>query len=88
MEHSRALYDNLNAELKDAQNIEFTETEDEDVFTEESSFVPENLQEEKSSEESLGVSLDLSDFPTFSEDNMSVDDISFDDLPDFSMDDF
>ena len=88
LEHSRALYDNLNAELKDAQNIEFTETEDEDVFTEESSFVPENLQEEKSSEESLGVSLDLSDFPTFSEDNMSVDDISFDDLPDFSMDDF
>lgn len=87
LEHSRALYDNLTAELKDAQNIDFTETENEE-FTEEFSSIAENFTEEKSAETSSSLSLDLDDFPAFSDDNMSIDDISFDDLPDFSMDDF
>lgn len=87
LEHSRELYDNISAELKDAQNIDFIETEDED-FTENVSSVAENFTEEKPAESSSSFSLDLDDFPSFSDDNISIDDMSFDDLPDFSMDDF
>ena len=87
LEHSRELYDNIAAELNDAQNIDFIETEDED-FTENVSSVAENFTEEKPAEASSSFSLDLDDFPSFSDDNISIDDMSFDDLPDFSMDDF
>lgn len=68
LEHSRALYDNLTAELKDAQNIDFSESSDDFEINQE----------------------DLSNLDSFSSDtnDLSLDNLSLDDLPDFSMDDF
>ncbi len=92
LEHSRALYDNLTAELKDAQNIDFdvdndnepsveTETSDFNFEQENKSQIETNsLSDDFDSINSLG-SLDSVDFSDIS--NLSVDD-----LPDFSMDDF
>lgn len=68
LEHSRALYDNLTAVLKDAQNIDFSESSDDFEINQE----------------------DLSNLDSFSSDtnDLSLDNLSLDDLPDFSMDDF
>lgn len=68
LEHSRALYDNLTAVLKDAQNIDFSENSDDFEINQE----------------------DLSNLDSFSSDtnDLSLDNLSLDDLPDFSMDDF
>lgn len=68
LEHSRALYDNLTAVLKDAQNIDFSESSDDFEINQE----------------------DLSNLDSFSNDtnDLSLDNLSLDDLPDFSMDDF
>ena len=68
LEHSRALYDNLTAVLKDAQNRDFSESSDDFEINQE----------------------DLSNLDSFSSDtnDLSLDNLSLDDLPDFSMDDF
>lgn len=68
LEHSRALYDNLTAVLKDAQNIDFSDSSDDFEINQE----------------------DLSNLDSFSSDtnDLSLDNLSLDDLPDFSMDDF
>ena len=68
LEHSRALYDNLTAVLKDAQNIDFSESSDDFEINQE----------------------DLSNLDSFSSNtnDLSLDNLSLDDLPDFSMDDF
>lgn len=68
LEHSRALYDNLTAVLKDAQNIDFSESSDDFEINQE----------------------DLPNLDSFSSDtnDLSLDNLSLDDLPDFSMDDF
>lgn len=68
LEHSRALYDNLTAVLKDAQNIDFSDSSDDFEINQE----------------------DLSNLDSFSSDtnDLSLDNLPLDDLPDFSMDDF
>ena len=90
LEHSRTLYDNLNAELKDAHVIDFEDSEPEnstdisdiEMPTPEKSSNPldTSFMEDFDSIGSLGAidSLDFSD----------ISNLSVDDLPDFSMDDF
>ena len=96
LEHSRALYDNLGAELKDAQTIDLDENLDSDNLidnevqsdnfeTSNSNIDTKKILDTSFSEDfdsigSLGAieSLDFSD----------ISNLSVDDLPDFSMDDF
>lgn len=95
LEHSRALYDNLSAVLKDAQNINFEEESFSEPVSDEVSFEQNEVIEEKQDTSSLDKLLSTDDFDSLgslsaldSLDFSDISNLSVDDLPDFSMDDF
>ena len=95
LEHSRALYDNLSAVLKDAQNINFEDESFSEPASDETSFEQNEVLEEKQDSLSFDKLLSTDDFDTLgslgsldSVDFSDISNLSVDDLPDFSMDDF